>query len=79
MPASPLGVHKAMDKSGAILGPIGRLLILVTVWRDRFDIQDLVLVALYRGPGRAALFFIKEERSNPLSGEHFSRRPNIRP
>jgi MFS family permease len=64
------GVHKAMDKSGATLGPIGAYFILVRLGETASTFKILFLVALV--PAALAvvlLFFIVDEPAPPTQRE----------
>jgi MFS family permease len=68
------GVHKAMDKSGAILGPIGAYFILDRLGETASTFKILFLVALV--PAALAvllLFFIVEEPAPPTQKESIVR------
>jgi MFS family permease len=65
------GVHKAMDKSGAILGPIAAYFILERLGETASTFKILFLVALV--PAALAvllLFFISEEPVSPATREN---------
>jgi MFS family permease len=68
------GVHKAMDKSGAILGPIGAYFILTRLGETASTFKILFLVALV--PAALAvllLFFIVDETAPPTQRESIIR------
>ena len=68
------GVHKAMDKSGAILGPIGAYFILGRLGETASAFKILFLVALV--PAASAvllLFFISEKPVQPTQRENIFR------
>jgi len=65
------GVHKAMDKSGAILGPIGAYFILSRLGESAATFKTLFLLALV--PAALAvivLFFVGEKPAQPTKREN---------
>ena len=65
------GVHKAMDKSGAILGPIGAYFILGRLGENASAFKTMFLIALV--PAALAvllLFFVAEKPASPTKKEN---------
>ena len=68
------GIHKAMDKSGAILGPIGAYFILNRLGENAAAFRTMFLIALV--PAALAvllLFFVAEKPALPAKKENLFR------
>jgi MFS family permease len=68
------GIHKAMDKSGAILGPIGAYFILSRLGENASAFKDMFRIALI--PAALAvllLFFVAEKPALPAKKENLFR------